>query len=338
MKIFFISTIKIYHGNSAGASRIMNYARAFTLEGNKVFFCSLLTPQNITLKNAKEIEKNIYAIGEESIVKKFVLLYKMILPIRTFFFVLNRYKIFDKKDKDIRIIQYPSIHVSLDFWVVLFLIKFGGYKVFLEVNEVRKFYIDDKILPKSSLKSVIVKIYLFIKSMKYKFVERLASYYSGLICISTNIKEYFNRYNKNTIRIPILISDYKPSANSFKKYNINDIFFICFSGSIHIKKEAFDIFFNVLSNLKNHYKNFELHLYGPFPKSEKQLILESLPTKLNIKENIKYFGEKNPKELPDIFKERLSFSFTQTIHYAESLWFFDKTYRLSYVWCSSSCY
>lgn len=322
MKIFYIWAFKIDGGNSAGASRIMNFARALALAENQIYLCSLLTPKNITLDSAKEIEKNIYIIGEESLVKRFKLLYKIIRPIRTFFYVLNIYKVLDKKDKEIRIIFYPSIYVSLDLWVVIFLIKLSGFKVFLEVNEVRKYYIDSRYLPKSLVKFILIKSYLYTKFIKYKLAERLTSYYSGLFCISVNIKKYFSQYNVNSIRIPILISDNKPSLNSFKKYTPNDTFLICFSGSLALKKEGFDNFFKALSNLKNYFKNFELHLYGPIGKGENHIILESLPTKLNIKENIKYYGEKNQVELPNILKEKhllvLPRPFTMQNHYGFS--------------------
>lgn len=322
MKVIFVSEFKIYKGNSAGASRILNYARALTLGGNQVYLCSLETPRNIALNHGKEIEHNIFVVGEELLVKKSKLLNKIIIPIKAFLFVLNLYKILNNKYKDIRIIQYPSIHVSLDLWIVILLIKLGDYKVFLEVNEVRKFYIHNKILPKSFLKFSLMKIYLYSKSIKYSLVERLSSNYSGLLCISTNIIKYFSDYNDNCIRIPILISDNKPSESSFKKYKSTDIFLICFSGSIILKKEGFDLFLKALSNLKTYCVNFELHLYGYIRNSEKELILEKLPVKLDIKNNIKYFGEINQEELPDILKGKnllvLPRPFTMQNHYGFS--------------------
>ena len=172
------------------------------------------------------------------------------------------------------------------------------------------------------MKFLLIKIHQYIKLLKYNIVEVLTVYFNGLLCISTNIKEYFSHYNKNSIRIPILIDDNKPSTGSFNIYTPKDIFLICFTGSISFKKEGFDIFFKVLSNLKKHYENFELHLYGRIRKAERQLILESLPTKLNIKENIKYFGEKNQGELPDILKEKhlliVPRPFTMQNHYGFS--------------------
>ena len=166
MKIFYIWAFKIYGGNSAGASRIMNFARALALSENQVYLCSFLTPQKMDIINAREIDKNIFILGKESLVKKYILLYKIIRPIRTLIFILNLYKILDKKDKEIRIIFYPSIYVSLDLWVVIFLIKLGGFKIFLEVNEVRKFYVYDKILAE-----IFCEIFINKNSSIYKIIE-----------------------------------------------------------------------------------------------------------------------------------------------------------------------
>ncbi|MDH3697401.1 MAG: hypothetical protein OEQ81_01975, partial [Flavobacteriaceae bacterium] len=63
------------------------------------------------------------------------------------------------------------------------------------------------------------------------------AFYEGLICISTNIEDYGKRYNKNTLRIPILTDPDITIKTSGATYTKNNLFNIGFSGSIVPSKE-----------------------------------------------------------------------------------------------------
>lgn len=57
------------------------------------------------------------------------------------------------------------------------------------------------------------------------------------------------------------------------------------------------IFYEALSRLKSKYKNFELHLYGPINKDTKKLLLNDIPEKFGIKDNVFYHGFVDQKNI-----------------------------------------
>src|SRR5690606_7743318 len=105
------------------------------------------------------------------------------------------------------------------------------YPVFYELNEVRK-YASSYEAPMTFYR-VQYSIKKIIFNIICSCVEPLLRFYDGLICISTEIEHYGRRYNKNTMRVPILTDPDLRVEISKKEYFTKGSFNIGFSGSIH---------------------------------------------------------------------------------------------------------
>ena len=164
------------------------------------------------------------------------------------------------------------------------------YKLFYDVNELRRAGLINKVSSKNIFKKVCEMVFHIIHYIKHWIAEILTIFYDGLVCISTNIENYFKRYNKNTIRIPILSNIIENPFYEAPIYKNGERFIICFTGLITLKKEGFDTFYKSLSLVKSNFNNFELHLYGPISNREKKLLLNDIPLQYKIKKNIVYHG------------------------------------------------
>jgi glycosyltransferase involved in cell wall biosynthesis len=125
--------------------------------------------------------------------------------------------------------------------------------------------------------------------------DKLTTFYDGLVVISTNLEQYYKRYNNNLLRVPILSNTEDVPLQLPSSYNASENFRLGFTGSITLKKEGFDCFYKALALVKAKHINFELHLYGPI--FEKDLLLDELPRQLGIKENVFYHGIINQDHL-----------------------------------------
>lgn len=166
-------------------------------------------------------------------------------PARLCLYVLSLNK-FIKSDCKVVFYLYPTKQVLLDYLLIIYLKFIKRQRVFLEVNEVRRYGQGVK------LKS--------IRYFKYVLHERLAKYFDGLVCISKNIEDYYKRYNKNILRVPILSDDNAYQSNC--NYKADRPFNIGFTGSIHLQKENLAIFFEALQHISNNGFTIRFNLYG----------------------------------------------------------------------------
>jgi len=297
--IIIISTIKLYKGNSAGSARMMNFARSIAIN-NPVYLLSYTFPANLKLRQLDEIEPNIFINKNLRRIKG--LFAKILYPFFIFMFLRNVLCLSKELKSKTVFYLYPSTKSTMDFLVVLYLIVLKKQKVYYEVNEVRK-YTPRLEKHKSFFKNPFDFVSKKITYTKYIFVERCTKYYTGLVCISTNIKQYFERFNTNTIRIPILsnININDDCNNTSPSYNDSGPFKICFAGMINVRKENLNLFFKSLSILKQNFSSFELHLYGPITTQEKKLIFEKILPSLGLQNNVFYKGIVDQKELISIY-------------------------------------
>nr|WP_298998230.1 glycosyltransferase [uncultured Allomuricauda sp.] len=126
-------------------------------------------------------------------------------------------------------------------------------------------------------------------------MQPLLFFYDGLICISTTIEGYGKRFNKNTLRIPILTDPDYLVSYSKNTYISEDSFNIGFSGSISISKENLDLFFQVLKKVNERGNNVHFNLCGYGTKKNMDL-LDSLIRENNLTDKTAYFGNLNEVE------------------------------------------
>ena len=304
--VFIISAIKLFNGNSAGSARMMNYAKSLALEDVRVYLCSSSLPNNISIGKLLEVYPNIFLVGSGNKNRSGRVRKKL----QNFINILITFKYFKKIIKLSKQINgkkvfyiYPQPAISIDL-VSLIYIKFIHHnKLFYDVNELRRASLHNNVFSKNILKKTYEMISYATNFIKFWIVEILTKYYDGLVCISTNIENYFNKYNKNTTRIPVLTNTIESSFYKSPIYKDGEKFIICFTGMIGLKKEGFDIFYRALSIVKSDFKNFVLHLFGPISKNEKKLLLNDLPLQYGIKENIVYHGIVEQSEIMGKMRE-----------------------------------
>jgi len=253
--VLIYSTIELVNGNSAGSARVMNYARALSSSCDVVLL-TFLRLKNISLKNLIEIEPGIYTVGY--IINSNKIVSKLFYCIRIFYFLKSIVSLLEEFGnlKNKTLLFYPSTKVFIDYMTLVYLIKYKKFRIIYEANEIRKYSADFEINS--------FNFNLKLQKLMYGQSEKLTKYFSGLICISTNIEKYFKKFNSNTIRIPILsnlnIKEYKEII-----YQKNEIFRIGFFGSVSICKENLLLFLRSLAELKEIKPNlkFIVEFYGP---------------------------------------------------------------------------
>lgn len=304
--IIIYSNIKLYNSNSPGAARMMNYAKALALEGVRVYLCSVSLPNNISVETLNEVCHNIFLVGTED-KKQFGRISRKLRSYINILITFNYLKKIIKLSKQINgetvFYIYPTGALSIDLVSLVYVKFMHNYNLFYEVNELRRASLQNHIFSRNILKKVYELFSYAISFIKFWIVEILTKYYDGLVCISTNIENYFNKYNNNTIRIPILCDMKKYPFSESHNYIDGREFIICFTGAVSLKKEGFDILYKALSIVKSNFKNFKLYLYGPISKNEKKLLLNDLPLKYGIKKNIVYHGIVNQSEIMEKMKE-----------------------------------
>lgn len=290
--IFIISTAKIYRGNTAGSLRMMHIAKSLAFAGNYVYLCSA-NHFNISSRiRLTKIENNIFSVGEEKehCDKLITKLSYILKPILYFIYLIKLNNLLIKNRTNQVIYLYPQTLISMDIACLILLKFFNRYKIYCDVNELRRAELESFHFSNNKLKRLKEVFFYIYRYLKFRLVEHLTIFYDGLIVISINLDNYFKRYNKNTIRIPILSNTEKKLFSKSPIFDINTSFKICFTGWISLEKEGFDILYHVLSSVKAIFNSIELHLYGPIRDHEKKKLLLDIPTILDIVENIKYHG------------------------------------------------
>jgi glycosyltransferase involved in cell wall biosynthesis len=278
-EVFIISTMQIFKGKSAGSQRILNIAKSLALGNISVYLCSLINISKGPL-NLLEIHPKVYYLESKNLNKNNIL--------NQFRFLSTMNKFMKERNSEVVIYLYPTSLIFYDFIYLLYFKIIKKYKFYTDINELRI----TNLYTLSSPKNIFLKIIFYLKFLKdifiYKLNEIQVLFYDGIIVISKNLEKYFSKYSKKIIRIPILCDlsriNFEDRVIPYQK----GTFKICFSGTISVKKEGFDILFEALS-IVNHKKDVELYLYGFTPDNDRTKII-SLTEKFNIKDKVFYKG------------------------------------------------
>lgn len=278
--------MKFLNGNTAGAARMRNYGKLLAEKNINVYFISSQFDSNIVINSKKKISEKVYVIGEPALINKSYFL-KVQYPFRLFMFIKKIRRFADSLDGEVILYLYPSTRVLLDWYTIFYLRFLHKSNVFCEINELRKYA--PSFSRKISFLKNIPKFILIKKSIfLFSITEYLSHYFNGLICISTNILNYYSKYNSNLLLIPILSGTPK-AIPTLPKYQNNDTFNMCFTGFIDVYKENFDVFFHALMLLKQKKKFFKFNMYGPLNNIEKCKISKLLKY-YQIEDNVVYHG------------------------------------------------
>lgn len=283
--IIILSSIGLYYDNTAAITRMNNYAKALsTIKDNRIF---LLSRKYFNHKvEVVAVEENIFTFSRRENIPE----NKGIIGTLSFIRWVRGF-IKSLKGKVV-ILYYPSMDIVLEFCFLFFLRRLNGVHSYCEVNEVRKYASN---LQKNTFLN-------FVKRNIFKLSENTTRFYDGLICISSNIKGYFNNKNRNIIVIPIL-SDCDNKVISFdKKYcsdKLNKRFLFLFTGSVSIEKENLNELIRGFSLLKDKYNNWECHLYGTIMDSDR-LKLKKIVELYGLEEFIYYKGNVDHSKIYDL--------------------------------------
>ncbi|MFT4683786.1 MAG: glycosyltransferase involved in cell wall biosynthesis [Urechidicola sp.] len=239
--IYLISSLD-YDYPSAAKKRINSYMLAIEASGYKPTLCTLKNGL-IDFKKTKKKPIN----NSKS-------------PIEIYKFVKYLNELFSK-EQDIRVLLYPTSFILFDIYFLIYFSFRKNIKVFIEVNEVRRYnvsYNQNRLISLSNIKIFLIKILYTLNDLFYKLCN-------GQIYISDKIKSFYNF--KSSIVIPILCNSYPEKIKS-KTYIKHDVFNIGFAGTIDLDKEKMFIFFEACDKLIKKGFHIKINLYGYFPNQK----------------------------------------------------------------------
>ena len=292
MKNVFVYSNFDFSVKNAGVTRMLYYAQALANDATAVYLVSC-SSSAINDDAFTEIHPNIFILQNNTITRS---------ARGTFKFVRHLFRFSKKKGKDAAFIFYPSPLVYLELISLFYLKWIKRCAVFYELNEIRKY--SSAFHKRSSLRDLKYSLKKIVFKTTFSFLEFFLKFYDGLICISTAIEEYGKKYNKNTLRVPILTNPDAKKEFSSTTYSNQGSFNIGFSGKVHPDKENLMNFFKVLSGLKEKGHSFTMNLCGPIEEKHRKLLLNDAAEQLAIKNHINYYGNLNAKELATFLNQQ----------------------------------
>ncbi|NAS12364.1 glycosyltransferase family 4 protein [Poritiphilus flavus] len=278
---------------NVGSTRMRYYAGAVADQDTKVYLVSC-TSGELNDDFFEEVSPNVFKPKDNKLQS-----YGVWASIK----FLRRLFRFSKLKGDSRaFIFYPSHRIALEIIAILYLKLIKRQRVFTEYNEVRKY--TASFHNPLSIRKPVYSLKRIIYRTVFSCMELLLPLYNGLICISTEIQKYGSRFNKNTVRIPILTDPYTPLEVEEGTYANPEVFNIGFSGSIHLEKERLQNFFEVISQLKK--KGFELqfNLCGQVKKDQEDYIFNRLLKDLEIDSSVNFCGYLHKEALSSFLKQQ----------------------------------
>lgn len=283
--IFIISSMDLWFGNEAGVKRMRNYAKSLLLKDVKIYNCTILRNKKFGIENIKELEKNCYVVGE----------YQNKTYKNPITYILNMFKFFrnikvllEKTEGEKLIILYPFSQILPNFFALFYLGCIEKYRIYCEVNELKRTNYD-------------AQKYFGLKYIFYFLEEIFSRYYTGLICITKHIENYYTKYNRNSIVVPILSNtDLIHTSPFLASFTSKSKFIVVFTGSIILEKENLKEFLLGLSLINNNI-NWEFHLYGSL-NSKNSRLLKKYVLKYKIEDKVKYMGIVQHDKINQILK------------------------------------
>ncbi len=273
---------------SASQTRMLYYAKALANEIDSVYILSC-SNNKILQKNFTEIHNNIFIQTNVNIISG---------PINSLVFLSKMYSFSKHRKGKKTFLLYPYPLLFLEIFSILYLKFFLGNSVYIEFNEIRKY--SSSFHSKISFKKIKYSIKKISFISAFTLIEPLLYFFDGLVCISTNIEKYGRKYNKNTLRIPILTDSQLPFQKTTKTYKTSNRFNIGFSGSIAPSKENLRDFIEVLDSIINEGHKISFNLCGNIAKEYKT----ELSDKIKEKSYLKYYGNLSNIELSNFLSQQ----------------------------------
>lgn len=285
--VIIISCVGLCYENSAAVARMSNYAKALaSCEGVNVYLLSqkYYTPDAMIINLHNDTE-NIFTTEKRSHVNG-----RNALSILKFIKSVNRFR--KRLEGDSVYLFYPTSNPLCELIFLLYNSIFTNVKLYCEVNEIRKY--DSRLRRLSTAKRLIY-------NLMYSLYEVLLHFYDGVVCISRNIEKYANRYNKNSIVVPIL-SDVIKITNKPRISNEREVVKYVFTGSISIEKENLVELLKGFALLNECHKNWVLYLYGNITGIDRKII-NQLTSEYQLDSNVHICKAIPHDEVPNVLKD-----------------------------------
>lgn len=285
---FYIYSNCDFSVKTAATTRMLYYAKALADPYNSVFLISCCS-NSLALDKFTEVAPNIFILEQKKLTHKFF---------STLRFLKSLHNFSKSREGKNTFLLYPYPYFYLELLTVFYMIFSKKHKVFYELNEVKKY--SSNFHEPLSLR----RIKYALKTLKHKsrfiLMDRLMPFYTGLICISTNIELYGKEYNKNTLRVPILTNPEFQIVTSDKTYIKKGFFNIGFSGSIVPSKENLFEFVDVVKEARQNNYKVAFNLCGTISKKNHKLLIKCEDTE----KDLKYYGQLDEKELSSFLAQQ----------------------------------
>lgn len=282
--LIIVGYLNFWYGNGAAIQRMRNYALAFVAAKVNVYFCPFSLGIIYSEENSIVVDNRIKLISKYRYISRLRRLLITNKDVENFCDKLVKFA--NQLPGKTSFIYYPSISSLLLNILFPKYMYIKGQNIFLEYNEVRKF---------DTVKGLLG----YIRRKASCLEEKQMAKYNGIFCITSAIEAYAQKYNKNTIRIPIL-GDYSVTPD-FERRENGRLNFV-FTGTVSFVKENLNEFLKALSQLPNEL-DWHLNMYGPINSYNEKILSNFVATYHNVKGRIKYCGIKPHNEIATLLSE-----------------------------------
>jgi glycosyltransferase involved in cell wall biosynthesis len=212
---------------------------------------------------------------------------------QVFEFLTNLSKFSRTLKGDVIFYYYPASGSFLDLICVFFVRFYLKRKIYLEVNEVRKYATTPVNTTQDKMKKFLTTFLL----------EQTFYFYHGLICISNIIAGYYERKNKNILVVPILCDVPTKGKRITPIQNVSEgPRLILFVGSVAFEKENIGELIKGIDLLLKDGLDILMHFHGSITE-DSRIKFDSLLEKLGISDFVKYCGPYNNANVFDIIAQ-----------------------------------
>ena len=251
--------------SGAGYSRIMCYALALAKKNVQVKIFSSKYCYSSSFKEERLNENTVLLKGGEKIHYKTT--FEEFHFLRIYRYIKSVYHLSQIKSK-YKNLSYFVYQTKLPYTLlsILYLKIIKKCKVFIEKNELQTAIAKNKLIDNTSLfNRALLMLYKPINVSLGFIADILAIWFNGIIVISTNFEKKYKRFQKNIIRIPILVNN-TVSHRIISRHKEN-IFKIGYFGWIGESKDGlFSLIKAVININSNINHNIILHIFGSGPR------------------------------------------------------------------------
>ncbi len=280
--------------SGAGWSRIMNYSKALAAEQTEILLVSSKYDYSGNFYKNKIGNNTYFIIGKK-------LNYKSTFEDfhfrRHMKFIKKTYELVKINNDKTRTFFLYNANLAVVLISLLYLKLWKREKIFIERNELRTaIALNIEPYHNSYINFLIHYPFKLLRIISGFITDSLAIFFTGIMAISKRFERLYKKFNKNILRIPILID--KDNITKHENNRHNKRFTIGYFGWIGENKDGVFSLISAIKKLSADH-SLELHLYGSIKSSKKEILdhyidsktifyYGNIPQKNVINESLKY--------------------------------------------------